>query len=94
MSNCSIICKNSMSLYMVWGNNNNIITTVVNCGGLCEPKNGNVLISGSTLGCMARYTCDPGYDVVGDVRRVCLENSTWSGSTTETLCKGKREVNI
>jgi hypothetical protein len=49
--------------------------------------NGTVLLSGSTLGCVAKYACAPGYDVVGDVKKECLHNSTWSGSNS-SFCHG------
>ena len=49
--------------------------------------NGKVILSGSTLGCVARYTCNLGYNVIGDVKRECLQNSTWSGSNS-TMCQG------
>ena len=45
-----------------------------------DPDNGNVSVSGTTQNSVANYTCDPGYDVVGDDMRICLETGVWSGS--------------
>ena len=74
---CVGICSNGVK---------KTIYTGINCGGLPDPVNGKVRISSSMLGGIALYTCSPGYDVVGEVRRECLCNSTWSGS--KTVCQG------
>ena len=39
--------------------------SVINCGGICDSDNGDVLISSSTVGGVATYTCDAGYMTEG-----------------------------
>ena len=62
------------------------VITVINCGGICDPDNGTVLISSSTEGGVATYFCDDGYELEGNTSRECLPDGQWSGN--ETFCKG------
>ena len=57
-----------------------LFTIVAVCGFLPDPENGSVTISGPTLGSVATYSCDTGYDLIGDMERVCQDNGTWSGN--------------
>ena len=41
---------------------------------LSNPANGQVIIIGST----ATYTCDSGYELIGDDTRTC-EDGVWTG---------------
>lgn len=43
-------------------------------------SNGRWLINSTHYGSVAEYDCDYNYRLVGSVRRICLENGTWSGS--------------
>ena len=52
---------------------------VVDCGSLASPKFGQVVISGTTFGSTATYSCQKGYILVGDSTRVCQVNGQWSG---------------
>ena len=53
----------------------------VDCGDLNGPANGQVnLTSGTTFGHPATYTCDMGYNLVGDSIRTCQATGRWSGS--------------
>ena len=63
---------------------------VINCGGLCDLEKGTVLISHSTIGGVATYTCKPGYELEGSNRRECMPNGEWSES--EPNCKGIHKV--
>ncbi|XP_054154343.1 CUB and sushi domain-containing protein 1-like [Oppia nitens] len=59
----------------------------VNCGSLTYIPHGRVEFvnnSRTTFNATARYTCDENYTLVGNETRVCLGNSTWSG--TEPKC--------
>eukprot|EP00731_Ephydatia_muelleri_P030228 Em0021g751a len=52
----------------------------VDCGDLISPTNGAVSLIGTTLGSVARYTCNPGFRLDGDASRTCQSTSTWSGN--------------
>ena len=64
-----------------------IILIVVDCGSLTDPANGQVdLTSGTTFGQTATYTCNTGYNLVGDSTRTCQATGQWSGSAP--TCQG------
>ena len=52
----------------------------VNCGDPGGITNGDVLILGTTLDSVARYSCRSGYFLVGVNMRTCLAVGRWSGS--------------
>ena len=55
--------------------------TVVNCGNLTNPVNGQVThTAGTTLGQTATYSCNTGYNLVGNSTRTCLATGVWSGN--------------
>jgi len=57
----------------------------VDCGTLQNPNNGHVsLIDGTTLEANATYSCNSGFQLIGDNRRQCLANGVWSGG--EPIC--------
>ena len=59
----------------------------VDCGSLTDPANGQVdHTSGTTLGQTATYSCNTGYNVVGDSSRTCQAEVIWSGSAP--TCQG------
>ena len=61
--------------------------TAVNCGTPSSPANGQVShTSGTTFGQTATYSCDTGYDLMGDNTRTCQSTGVWSGS--EPTCQG------
>ena len=64
-----------------------LTVVVVDCGVLDPPAFGKVLITGTTAGSTARYSCFPTYALVGDAQRRCQQDSQWSGS--EPVCKCK-----
>ena len=51
----------------------------MDCGDLDEPENGEVSLTGTTLGSKATYSCDDGYVLEGESRRDCQSNGKWSG---------------
>ena len=64
-----------------------IILIVVDCGNLTDPANGQVdLTSGTTFGQTATYSCNTGYNLVGDSTRTCQATGQWSGSAP--TCQG------
>ena len=59
------------------------------CGSLPDPVNGVVNTSaGTTYTEVANYTCDIGYNLVGDNQRNCMANGQWSGSAPVCNIKG------
>ena len=60
----------------------NLPLTVKDCGALTDPANGQVShTDGTTFGETATYSCDAGYNLVGDRTRTCQVTGVWSGST-------------
>ena len=55
------------------------IVTGVTCDRLRDPANGEVTLSGVTVGSIATYTCDYGYELVGLEFRACQNDGEWSG---------------
>ena len=64
--------------------------TVVDCGTLADPANGQVShTAGTTFGQTATYSCNTGYNLEGDSTRMCQAAELWSGNepncTSESL---------
>ena len=51
--------------------------SVIDCGDLEPPDNGDVDLSGTGLGSLANYSCDPLHSLVGSETRTCMENGEW-----------------
>ncbi|XP_076439986.1 sushi, von Willebrand factor type A, EGF and pentraxin domain-containing protein 1-like isoform X2 [Babylonia areolata] len=51
----------------------------VTCGRLSAPLHGQVRAPVITFQAEAAYTCDEGYDLVGDASRTCTAEAQWSG---------------
>ena len=49
------------------------------CPSLPDIPNGSVTESGFTTGDTATYSCDEGFELVGESTRECSSDSTWSG---------------
>ena len=73
----ALLCQQWFCMYSI----------VVDCGGLKNPENGQVAISGTDFGSNARYRCLSGYILVGDDVRMCQENGDWSGEEPVCQCK-------
>ena len=63
-----------------------LILAVVDCGNLTDPLNGQVNTSGTTFRQTATYSCNTGYNLVGDSTRTCQATGEWSGSAPS--CQG------
>ena len=60
---------------------------VVDCGNMTAPANGQVdHTAGTTFGQTATYSCNTGYNLVGDSTRMCQAEEDWSGSAP--TCEG------
>ena len=60
--------------------------TVVDCGNLEDPNNGQVSLNATTFGSSAIYTCESGFNLNGNMQRMCQANGDWSGN--EPVCEG------
>ena len=50
------------------------------CPNVSEPANGEVLLSGLSVGDTATFTCNTGYELVGEQTITCQNNGTLSNS--------------
>ena len=58
-----------------------LITAGISCGQLVNQSNGYVDTSvGTSIGDVARYSCDTGYILNGTAERICQADGQWSGS--------------
>ena len=58
-----------------------LILAVVDCGNLTDLTNGQVNhTAGTTFGQTATYSCNTGYNLVGDSTHTCQATGQWSGS--------------
>ena len=62
--------------------------TAVECSTLSNPSNGRVNQQGDRPGDRARYTCNSGYELVGQSIRTCQNNGEWSGDAP--ICQSKQ----
>ena len=64
-----------------------LILTAVDCGNLTDPDNGSVTHTvGTAFRQTATYSCNTGYELVGDSNRTCQATGNWSGSAP--TCQG------
>ena len=61
--------------------------TVVDCGSLTDPDNGQVSTTATTYTSNADYTCDTGYSLVGVNQRNCTAAGTWTDG--EPTCQSE-----
>ena len=72
-------CRNLLDVFL--------LLTVVDCGNLTDPANGQVDHSaGTTNGQTAVYSCNTGYNLVGESSCTCQAEGDWSGSAP--TCQG------
>ena len=63
------------------------LLTVVDCGNLTNPANGQVShTAGTTFEQTATYSCDTGFNLMGDTTRTCQATGVWSGNAP--TCQG------
>ncbi len=74
-------CCSSLATFILYKILCNHIFAGDNCGQLVDPSNGRVNTSaGTSVGDVARYSCDTGYTLNGPAERTCQANELWSGS--------------
>ena len=64
-----------------------ILFAATTCDPLPDITNGNVSISGTSIGSTATYFCEIGFILAGNKERICQNTGQWSG--TEPSCKSK-----
>ncbi|XP_019850127.1 PREDICTED: CUB and sushi domain-containing protein 3-like [Amphimedon queenslandica] len=62
-----------------WSGQLPLCSRLIDCGGLLNPLNGRVLLTGTDAGSRATYSCNEGFVLQGPQRRVCQANGQWSG---------------
>ena len=65
------------------------IRTVVSCGRLSGPTNGDVSFTSTSVNSKATYSCNNGFLLVGQTTRICQSNGEWS--RIAPVCKSKTE---
>ena len=61
----------------------------VTCPLLPVPVSGTIDLTDTTVGSVASYSCDDGYDLVGDMMRVCQSDGMWSGDDPQCIPVGR-----
>ena len=56
------------------------------CLNYTDLKNGRVSLSGVSVGDTATFTCNDGYELVGDSSLICLSDGSWDSSPP--VCQG------
>ena len=65
----------------------------MDCGNLTDPANGSVNhTAGTGLGQTATYSCNTGYNLVGDSTRTCQATRIWSGNAP--TCQSMYVINL
>lgn len=59
---------------------NLIVVLVVDCGDPGAPRSGVREVSSTVFHSAVQYSCNHGYNLVGDKVRFCLASGEWSGS--------------
>ena len=71
-------CRNLCNIFLI---------LTVDCGTLTDPVNGQVNhTAGTTVGQTATYSCNTGYNLVGNSTRPCQATGNWSESAP--TCQG------
>lgn len=66
------------------------VISVITCGDLGTPPNGNKIGTLTVYGATAIFSCNTGYTLVGSRVRECMSNGLWSG--TQVQCLGKISI--
>ena len=63
-----------------------ISCAVVDCGGLPDPENGTATAADTTFNSTATFSCNDGYNLVGEETRRCLASGNWSANEPSCKC--------
>ena len=61
--------------------------SAVDCPPLMNPTGGSVSVTGLRQGSTATYSCNVGYDLMGDSSRTCGGTGMWTGNEPACLSK-------
>ena len=59
----------------------------ITCGDPGMPMNGTVTSNGTYVTSFAEFTCNFGFELIGDTQRICQPNGMWSNMVPE--CRRK-----
>ena len=60
-----------------------------NCGQIAAPENGSVSTpDGTWVGTLATFSCEMGFELIGEETLQCLDNRAWSGDAPECIIRG------
>ena len=51
----------------------------ITCEDLTDPENGRVSVPSNNFTSVATYSCDLGFNLIGQRTRMCMQNRIWSG---------------
>jgi hypothetical protein len=60
---------------------------IVVCPTLNDPDNGNLELSGNTFGQTAEYTCNTGFNLIGESILMCGADGQWIGDGDSPVCE-------
>jgi CUB/sushi domain-containing protein len=60
------------------------------CPKLSNPPNGQVKVTSNRIGAVATYSCNSGFNLAGNINRVCRPDGSWSGSVP--TCQGDQDI--
>ena len=58
-----------------------------------DPRDGNVVLTGNSVGDSANYVCSPGFELIGDETATCTSDMEESGASfrpASPTCRGKK----
>ena len=55
---------------------------LIDCGPLDAPTKGFVTSGETTIGSNATFSCEIGFELIGEATVLCLDTGSWSGSPT------------
>ena len=67
------------------------MTAVMMCPNLTSPSNGSVMMNGTGINSVAKYSCRTGFVLRGTTKRICQNNGEWSESSP--TCRGNYYLN-
>ena len=60
------------------------------CPALVAPDNGQVVVTGVSVGSTATYSCLPGFVLQGVTQRSCRDSGDWDGQ--DPVCVGESDI--
>ena len=84
---CVLVCV-CVSVCMYRSNQVFLLYVGTMCSKLSNPINGEVNVPSRQVGSTATYSCNNGFNLVGDQSRVCRSGGSWSGNAP--TCEGRK----